>query len=160
MADERKETEAGEFEGRTTNSEVQEFVVRPSNSPASDKMVLMTLTVSGFAAMIYEVAWTRALSAMLGSSTYAFSIMLVTFLIGIALGSSIIGRRKPVATIHLLGLLQLGVATGGIIFIIGYLGAPYVLIALIRAFYYTFPAILTIQFMICSGLKGCLCPMF
>src|SRR5262249_20515472 len=65
-----------------------------SSNPASDRLVLMTLAVSGFVSMMYEVSWTRALSAMIGSSTYAFSIMLVTFLIGIALGSSIIGRRK------------------------------------------------------------------
>src|SRR3989454_1280637 len=89
---------------------------------------------------------------MIGSSTYAFSIMLVTFLVGIALGSSIIGSWKPPATLRLLGLLQLGVAIGGIVFLLGYLAAPYALIALIRAFYYTFPAILTIQFIISAGL--------
>src|SRR5438309_2182926 len=115
-------------------------------------MVLMTLAVSGFVAMMYEVAWTRALSAMIGSSTYAFSIMLVTFLIGIALGSSIVSRRRPAATLRLLGLLQLGVAIGGLIFVVGYLAAPYVLIGLIRAFYYQFSAVLTIQFIISAGL--------
>src|SRR5207253_3538669 len=93
-------------------------------NPTADKLVLLALAVSGFAAMMYEVSWTRALSAMIGSSTYAFSIMLVTFLVGIALGSSIIGRRKPVATLRLLGLLQLGVATGGVVFLVGYLASP------------------------------------
>jgi spermidine synthase len=121
-------------------------------NPGSDTMVLLTLAVSGFVAMMYEVAWTRALSAMLGSSTYAFSIMLVTFLVGIALGSSIVGWRNPAANLRLLGLLQLGVATGGLIFIVGYLAVPYALIGLIRAFYYSFPAILTIQFVISVGL--------
>ena len=121
-------------------------------NPAADRLVLLTLAVSGFVAMMYEVSWTRALSAMIGSSTYAFSIMLVTFLVGIALGSSIIGSWKPPATLRLLGLLQLGVAIGGIVFLLGYLAAPYALIALIRAFYYAFPAVLTIQFIICAGL--------
>jgi spermidine synthase len=124
---------------------------RPLN-PAAGRLVLLTLAVSGFVAMMYEVSWTRALSAMIGSSTYAFSIMLVTFLGGIALGSSIVGRRKPAATLRLLGLLQLGVAMGGIVFLIGYLAAPYLLIALIRAFYYSFPAILTIQFVLSAAL--------
>src|SRR3989475_3914729 len=124
---------------------------RPPNRTA-DRLVLLTLAVSGFVAMMYEVSWTRALSAMIGSSTYAFSIMLVTFLVGIALGSSIIGSWKPPATLRLLGLLQLGVAIGGIVFLLGYLAAPYALIALIRAFYYAFPAVLTIQFIICAGL--------
>ena len=123
-----------------------------SSNPASDRLVLMTLAVSGFVSMMYEVSWTRALSAMIGSSTYAFSIMLVTFLIGIALGSSIISRRKPKASLYLLGMMQLGVALGGVIFLVGYLAAPYALLSMIRAFYYTFPAILTIQFVLCAGL--------
>ena len=128
-------------------------VVDQGNSnPVADRLVLITLAVSGFVSMMYEVAWTRALSAMIGSSTYAFSIMLVTFLIGIALGSSIVSRRRPAATLRLLGLMQLGVAIGGVVFLVGYLGAPYALLSLIRAFYYTFPAILTIQFILCAGL--------
>ena len=52
----------------------------------SDRLVLVTLAISGFVAMTYEVAWTRALTAVIGSSTYAFAIMLVTFLVGIAFG--------------------------------------------------------------------------
>src|SRR5262249_34493190 len=51
-----------------------------SSNPTADRLVLMTLAVSGFVSMMYEVSWPRALSAMIGSSTYAFSIMLVTFL--------------------------------------------------------------------------------
>jgi spermidine synthase len=123
-----------------------------SSNPVADRLVLMTLAVSGFVSMMYEVSWTRALSAMIGSSTYAFSVMLVTFLIGIALGSSIISRRKPAASLRLLGLLQTGVAIGGVVFLVGYLAAPYALLSLIRAFYYTFPAILTIQFILCASL--------
>ena len=118
----------------------------------ADRLILATLAVSGFTSMMYEVAWTRALSAMIGSSTYAFSIMLVTFLVGIALGSSIAGRRRPAANLRVLGLMQLGVAIGGCVFIIGYLVAPYALIALIRAFSYSFPAILTTQFIVSAAL--------
>jgi spermidine synthase len=122
------------------------------SNPTADRLVLLTLGVSGFVAMMYEVSWTRALSAMIGSSTYAFSIMLVTFLVGIALGSSIISRRKPKASLRLLGWLQVGIAIGGLVFLVGYLAAPYAVISLIRAFYYTFPAILTIQFILSAGL--------
>src|SRR5207244_2938143 len=150
-------------EGQQTSTESDTLTRRPADlasldgwerqvNPTSGRLVLLTLAVSGFVAMMYEVSWTRALSAMIGRSTYAFSIMLVTFLGGIALGSSLVGRRKPAATLRLLGLLQLGVAMGGIVFLIGYLAAPYLLIALIRAFYYSFPAILTIQFVLSAAL--------
>jgi spermidine synthase len=49
--------------------------------------LLFLFSLSGVTSMMYEVAWTRAFSIVLGSSTYAFSVMLTTFLFGIALGS-------------------------------------------------------------------------
>ncbi len=57
--------------------------------------------LTGAAAMIYEVAWIRLCSLVLGSSTYSFSIMLTAFIIGIATGSFVFrlivpGRREPV----------------------------------------------------------------
>lgn len=53
---------------------------------------IFAFSVSGAVAMIYEVCWTRMLSMIIGSSTYAFSIMLATFLIGIFGGSFICSR--------------------------------------------------------------------
>ena len=62
-------------------------------------LAVLVLFFSGMAALIYEVAWTRVLTLVIGSSTYAFTIMLATFLFGIALGSVLVGRysahRKP-----------------------------------------------------------------
>ena len=49
--------------------------------------LMVAFGVSGFSAMAYEVAWTRSLSLVLGSSIYAFCLMLATFLGGMALGS-------------------------------------------------------------------------
>ncbi|MBI2081748.1 MAG: fused MFS/spermidine synthase, partial [candidate division NC10 bacterium] len=51
-------------------------------------LTVAALGLSGAASMIYEVAWTRALSLVIGSSTYAFTAMLVAFLVGIAGGSA------------------------------------------------------------------------
>ena len=48
---------------------------------------MIAFGISGAIAMIYEVAWTRTLCLVIGSTTYAFSIMLSTFLIGISFGS-------------------------------------------------------------------------
>jgi spermidine synthase len=74
--------------------------------------IAVALAVSGAASMIYEVAWTRALSLVVGSSTYAFTGMLVAFLIGIAGGSMLFSwlfgtRRLGVGTF---AVLQLGAA--------------------------------------------------
>lgn len=115
-------------------------------------LVLLTLAGSGFVSMLYEVAWTRALTAMIGSSTYAFSIMLVTFLIGIAAGSSIASRLKSIAGLRLLGLTQLGIALGGLIFLTGYKVAPLVVLGALRAMFFSFPAMLLTQFVVCAFL--------
>ncbi|MBI2902400.1 MAG: fused MFS/spermidine synthase [Candidatus Methylomirabilis oxyfera] len=55
-------------------------------------LILYGIGLSGTASMIYEVAWTRALSLVVGSSIYAFSAMLTTFLVGLALGSFLFAR--------------------------------------------------------------------
>jgi predicted membrane-bound spermidine synthase len=59
--------------------------------------VLVTLcaAVSGAVAMIYEVAWIRLCSLVLGSSTYSFSIMLTAFIVGIAAGSLVYSLTDP-----------------------------------------------------------------
>ncbi len=50
-------------------------------------LLLVCFAVVGATAMAYEIGWTRLLATQLGSSTYAFTLMLATFLTGIALGS-------------------------------------------------------------------------
>ncbi|MBI3332953.1 MAG: fused MFS/spermidine synthase [Candidatus Omnitrophica bacterium] len=74
------------------------------------------LAVSGITAMLYEVGWTRILAAVLGSSTYAFTLMLATFLLGLALGSAAVERilaRRP-ARIRDWGWLQVAIALAGL----------------------------------------------
>lgn len=55
-------------------------------------LLLVAFAASGFASMVYELCWTRVLALCLGSSTYSFTIMLASFLTGIALGSLLIAR--------------------------------------------------------------------
>lgn len=74
-------------------------------------MVAAGFGASGAASMIYEVTWSRALTLIIGSSTYAFTAMLVAFLCGIAGGSwafaALAGRRRVRA--EAFGLLQIGI---------------------------------------------------
>jgi spermidine synthase len=83
----------------------------PIASPGIHTAVLFVYAASGFAALVYEVAWTKTLSMLLGNTTYAFTAMLTTFLLGLSLGSLLFGRladrgRHPEA---LLGLVQAGI---------------------------------------------------
>ena len=61
----------------------------------SDGMVfwLFCAFVSGFVTISTQVAWTRVLTMVIGSSTYAFSIVVALFLIGLSLGAYEIGRK-------------------------------------------------------------------
>jgi spermidine synthase len=52
---------------------------------------LLIFAVSGFCSMSYEVIWTRLLGLIVGPTTYSFTIVLVTFIIGLALGSIFFG---------------------------------------------------------------------
>lgn len=47
----------------------------------------LVLGLSGFASMVYQVAWTRVLSLNIGSSTYAFTVIVTAFILGLGLGS-------------------------------------------------------------------------
>ncbi len=81
------------------------------------RLVLWSFACSGFAALSYEVIWTRALVFFIGNSTYAFSAMLTTFLCGLALGSLALARlsdrtRNPVL---MLGVLQLSIGIYGVL---------------------------------------------
>jgi spermidine synthase len=53
------------------------------------RLTLAAIGISGAVSMVYEVAWTRALALVIGSSTYAFTAMLIAFLVGIAGGSAL-----------------------------------------------------------------------
>lgn len=79
--------------------------------------ILIMFGLSGAAALIYEVAWVRSLSNVLGSATYAVSTMLSAFMAGLALGGYIggsLGARstKPVL---LFGLMEAGIGIFGLL---------------------------------------------
>lgn len=73
---------------------------------------VLAYAVVGFTSLVYEVAWTRALSLALGSSIYAFATMLGAFLSGIALGS-LAGRRGADRSARPLELYVGGIALLG-----------------------------------------------
>jgi predicted membrane-bound spermidine synthase len=63
-------------------------------TPMELRVALVAVGVSGFVAMLYEIAWTRLLGLALGSSTHAYSLMLATFISGISVGGWLIYRWK------------------------------------------------------------------
>ncbi|OGU04222.1 MAG: hypothetical protein A2085_08975 [Gemmatimonadetes bacterium GWC2_71_10] len=74
----------------------------PAADDGSRRLALWLIGVTAFASLLYEIAWTRVLVLVVGSSTYAFTTILVCFLLGIGLGSLFtIGRGLPVTELLL-----------------------------------------------------------
>jgi spermidine synthase len=116
-------------------------------------IVLMTgLGISGFAAMAYEVAWTRILAMIIGSSVYAFSIMLATFLVGIALGSflfSMIARKRSVSLIWF-GAAELIIGFAAILTLPVFERMPFYLVSIFEVFKSNYVAMQLSKFLLCS----------
>lgn len=55
---------------------------------------------SGFVTISTQVSWTRILTMVIGSSTYAFSIVVALFLIGLAGGAWFVGRKDRSARLR------------------------------------------------------------
>ena len=67
--------------------QIQERREDGADRKGGERFLLGAFAVVGATAFAYEVSWTRLLATHLGSSTYAFTVMLAVFLTGIVLGS-------------------------------------------------------------------------
>src|SRR5204862_1852822 len=54
------------------------------------RAALVLLTLTAFASLLDEIAWTRVLVMIVGGSTYAFTLVLLVFLLGIGAGSAVV----------------------------------------------------------------------
>ncbi|MFC1502050.1 fused MFS/spermidine synthase [bacterium] len=99
----RKTRPSTRFEG--------EQKVDSSKLKGRTRFIIFIMMGSGFAALSYEVLWNRILVFILTNSVFAFSVMLTTFLVGIALGAAVGARlidklRNPMTW---LGWLEFGI---------------------------------------------------
>lgn len=69
--------------------------------PAGTRFWLCCALVSGFVTISTQVAWTRVLTMVIGSSTYAFSIVVALFLIGLSAGAAEISRKDRAQSLQL-----------------------------------------------------------
>ena len=56
------------------------------------KLLLILFGISGMTALIYEIIWIRPLSLVFGTTTYAVSIIVASFILGLAIGSWFAGK--------------------------------------------------------------------
>ena len=88
----------------------------PSITPGARRLVLAAFVVSGLVTLALEVVWFRELVLFLESSTYAFTVMLATVLVGISAGSA---AATPLlrrwADIRLLAVVEIGVGLAALV---------------------------------------------
>lgn len=68
------------------------------------------IAASGFAALLFEVTWTRILTLVIGSSVISFAIVLAFYLLGIAWGSAAMARTLARLPRPLLRFAELEIA--------------------------------------------------
>ena len=80
-------------------------------------LILLAFTLSGFTALVYELVWIRPLQLIFGSTIYAISTILTTFMFGFALGAythrDLVEKSKNPAL--LFAGLELGIGLYGLI---------------------------------------------
>ena len=79
-------------------------------------LLLLCFFASGFAALLYQTAWTREFSTVFGTSELSIASVLAAYMAGLALGAAVAGRyvdrvRRPVLAY---GVLELGIALGAL----------------------------------------------
>lgn len=117
-------------------------------------IIITSFAVSGFCSLAYEVLWTRIFSLVLGSSVYAFTVMLATFLAGIGFGSLIFSPfvdrlKKPV---FWFGVFEVLIGLTGLLTIFIYRKLPFIFFNMKEAFAERFWIFLLLQFLLCSAI--------
>jgi spermidine synthase len=114
--------------------------------------LMLGFGLSGFSAMVYEVAWTRVLVMIIGSSTYAFSIMLATFLLGIAIGSFIFSLVSKYKSINILwfAITELLIGVIALLMIPVFQKMPFYFVDLFDRFVKNYAILELVKFTVCA----------
>lgn len=123
-----------------------------SSHPVSAKFLLACFAMVGATAMSYEIGWTRLLATQLGSSTYAFTLMLGTFLAGIVLGSALFERwsRRHETGAMTFAATQTLTALATLAFLVFFTRLIEVLPPILRATHESFHGLVLAQFVTCA----------
>lgn len=123
----------------------------PAGSRLRERVVLAAFALTGFAALVAEVLWTRVLSLVIGTTVYAFSAMLTTFLLGLGLGSAVFSRiaqttRRP-ATVF--GALVAAIGAAVFLVSIAFGSLPLLYLELGRSLAWGWGKMMWAQFALC-----------
>jgi spermidine synthase len=120
----------------------------PLEASSAPWVLLAGFAVVGATAIAYEVAWTRLLATTVGGSTYAFTLMLATFLAGIVIGSFIFERffAQREVTLGTFAVTQTLTGLGALGFLIFFQQIPKVVPLILQTTGGTFRGLVLAQF--------------
>jgi len=102
------------------------------------KLLLIIFGLTGMTALIYEIIWIRPLSLVFGTTIYAVSTIIASFILGLAVGSWLAGRYtdRLENPLRYFAFVQLGVGFYGILLLPIFGALPEIYLGLYHA---TFP---------------------
>ena len=119
----------------------------------SSRFLLVLFAVVGATAFAYEIAWTRLLAITIGSSTYAFTLMLAIFLAGIVIGSALFQRfiaNSSWIWLRTLAGAQVAIGICSVASLMLYERIPTLIAFLLRWTHGEFTGVLLAQFVACA----------
>jgi spermidine synthase len=135
-------------EGEVRDSTSPKISVRKLPQHVSPRFLLILFAVVGATAFAYEIAWTRLLAVELGSSTYAFTLILAAFLAGTVMGSMAFQRfyrgAREVAMVTF-SRTQTWIGVAALLSLIFFHWIPSVIPPLLRATHQTFGGLVLAQ---------------
>lgn len=111
--------------------------------------LIALMAIHGFSAFVIQICWLRTMALILGSSTYAFSAVLTTFLAGLGLGTyavSLLAKKNRKLELYNIGFMELGIGVSILLFIPIFEWLIYFLVLLLPAVSKSMMMVFTIQF--------------
>ncbi len=113
------------------------------------RILLAGFALSGMTALVYEVVWARPLQLIFGSTIYAVSTMLTSFMFGFALGSYLFRNKvdKTDNPAMLFAKLEIGIGLYGFVILLLFKILPAIYLKLVEV-----PGFLYLQFILCFAV--------
>ncbi len=126
-------------------------------SEAQARAAFWCIAVGGGLSMLYELVWVRLLVLSIGGTVHAFSMMLVGFIAGIALGAWIAGRllRRRRNALALFGVCELGISVCVLVPLSAYQALPFFFFRIASSIPHT-PGTYPIHLLIAVGVAALL----
>jgi spermidine synthase len=102
---------------RTDGRDVSESVAVTNARAEAPAWIAVVFFASGFAALVYQVVWQRALFTIFGINMEAVTVVVTVFLLGLGVGSIVGGYFSRVVRypLRLFALSELGIALFGVV---------------------------------------------